>query len=373
MRSILGPQAKKLDSAEKWTLLSPFICQHGREALSYATLQQGMEYFIHDLGYIAFTTATHPVLARKPRRIVLADPVCAVDDLPLLLAAFLKEYPSPVFPVVSERCARILRQMGFKANCIGYEPELPVQSYNTLGNWKELDMIKRARNEAKREGVTIREVDIESIPLDQLDAISAKWIGGKTVNDREIWVYARRPVYQHEDGVRRFVAFNRDGVAIGYVFYDPMYRDGKIFGYAANTVRCDEAGYGRLATAIHMTAIEAFRPEGIEVLNLMLCPFSGIDAGIYSDHPVMRWYFQFSERYGGEIYNFKGISFHKSKYRGKPNPLYFVSNSLMPWNDVYLSFLTSDISKGYMATMWLLFVGIYKEMTRPKTKARDAK
>ena len=49
--------------------------------------------------------------------------------------------------------------MGFKLNCIGYEPELPIQTYKTRGNWKELDMIKRARNEARREGITIREED----------------------------------------------------------------------------------------------------------------------------------------------------------------------------------------------------------------------
>jgi lysylphosphatidylglycerol synthetase-like protein (DUF2156 family) len=372
MPSILGPEAKTFHAAPKWDLLSPFIRQHGREALSYATLQQGMEYFIHELGYIAFTTATHPVLARKPRRIVLADPVCDSSDLPLLLAAFLKEFPAAVFPVVSELCARHLRQMGFRANCIGYEPELPVATYNTLGNWKELDMIKRARNESKREGITIREVEIETVPLDQLNALSAKWIEGKKVNDREIWVYARRPVYSQEPDVRKFVAFNREGVAVGYVFYDPMYRDGKIYGYAANTVRCDEARYGRLATAIHMTAIETFRPEGIEVLNLCLCPFSGIDTGIYSDHPVMRWYFQFSERFGGEIYNFKGLSFHKSKYRGAEKPLYFVTNSSMPWNDVYLAFLTSDISNSYFATLGRLGLGIYKELMKPKPGAKKA-
>lgn len=373
MRSILGSEAKTFNPDAKWDLLSPLIRQYGREALSYATLQQGMEYFVHELGYLAFTTATHPVFARQPKRIILADPVCDPANLEPLLAAFLKEYPSVVFPVVSEACARILRQKGFKANCIGYEPVLPVQTYNTLGNWKELDMIKRARNEAKREGIVIREVDIETVAVEQLNALSSKWIEGKKVNDREIWVYARRPVYHPEPEVRKFVAFNPEGVAVGYVFYDPMYRDGKIFGYAANTVRCDEARYGRLATAIHMAAIEAFRPEGVEVLNLLLCPFSRIDVGVFSDNIIIKWYFQISERYGEEIYNFKGLSFHKSKYRGAENALYFASNSAMPWNDVYLAFLTSDISKGYFSTMGRLFLGMYKELTKPKAKPKAEK
>lgn len=359
-RSILGKEARNLDPCCKWEMLSHFIRFHGREALSYATLQQGMEYFVHERGYIAFTTAVHPVFARKPKRIVLADPVCARDDMPVVLDAFLNEHPFAVFGVVSEECARLLRQAGFKANCVGYEPELPVQTYNTLGNWKELDLIKRARNEAKREGIIIREVDIASVPVEQLNALSARWIQGKKVNDREIWVYARRPVYHTEPDVRKFVAFDRDGTAIGYAFYDPMYRDGRIYGYAANTVRCDEARYGRLATAIHMTAMEAFRPEGVDVLNLCLCPFTKLENGAFEDDLMTAWFFKFSERYGDEIYNFKGLSFHKSKYRGSEKPLYYASNSRFPSNDIYLAFLTSDIARSYFTTMGLLGLGFFK-------------
>lgn len=362
-RSITGHEASTLDPASKWAMLAPFIRRNGRDALSYATLQQGMEYFVHDdLGYIAFTTATHPVFARQPKRIVLADPVCTEENVEALVRAFLHEHPRAVFGVISERCAGVLRPLGFKANCVGYEPELPVQTYNTNGNWKDLDLIKRARNEARREGITIREVDIASVPAGQLHALSQNWIKGKKVNDREIWVYARRPVYETEPDVRKFVAFDRDGVAVGYAFYDPMYRDGKVYGYAANTVRCDESRYGRLATAIHMTAIEAFRPEGIEIMNLCLCPFTGIDKGAYCDDLATDWFFKLSARYGGELYNFKGLSFHKSKYRGSEKLLYYASNSAMPANDIYLAFLTSDIARGYFATMGLLGLGFIKEV-----------
>ena len=55
---ILGADAKNIDREEKWRLLSPHFLKHGTEALAYATLQQGMEYFVHDLGYIAFTSVT---------------------------------------------------------------------------------------------------------------------------------------------------------------------------------------------------------------------------------------------------------------------------------------------------------------------------
>ena len=130
---------------------------HREEALAYATLQQGMEYFIDEgVGYLAFTSVSHPVFAPKPKRLVLSDPVCAPENCQKIVKNFLIENPRAAFVVISERCAEVLRGMGFKVNCIGYEPEIPIQTYNTKGNWKELDLIKRARNEARRDGVIIR-------------------------------------------------------------------------------------------------------------------------------------------------------------------------------------------------------------------------
>jgi lysylphosphatidylglycerol synthetase-like protein (DUF2156 family) len=357
-RTILGAEAKSLERAQKWALLSPFLKRHGKEALAYATLQEGMEYFIHPTGYLAFISVTHRVLARQVRRIVLSDPLCADEDLPQLLRAFHEFAPHAAFVVVSERCAGVLRQMGFKANCIGCESELPIQTYNTRGNWKELDLIKRARNEARREGIVIREEIIEKVNRKQLDEVTDRWIAHKKVNDREIWIYARRPVFEHEEDVRKFVAYDREGRVSGFVFYDPMYRDGKVYGYSANISRCDEQRFGRLATAVHMVAAEQFKQEGKERLNLMLAPFAKLDDGKYNDDWVTKLFFQVTERFGDKIYNFKGLSFHKAKYRGIEKSLYFVSNSPMPSNDVYLAFLSSDITRSYFSTMGRLLAGV---------------
>jgi lysylphosphatidylglycerol synthetase-like protein (DUF2156 family) len=357
-KMILGREAEGLGRKEKWDLLSPFLRDNGREALSYATLQEGMEYFIDDIGYIAFTSVTHPVFARKTKRIVLSDPVCAQKDSLQIIRNFLAVNPRSVFAVISEHCAEVLRALDFKANCIGFEPEIPIQTYNTKGNWKELDLIKRARNEAKREGIVIREDNIETLNKHDLASISAKWIGTKIVNDREIWIYARRPIFEQEEDVRKFVAYDNGGQVVGFVFYDPMYREGKVVGYSANISRCDEQRFGKLATAINMMAVEKFKEEGKEVLNLCLAPFVKLDAGKFNDDWAAKIFFELSERYGNEIYNFKGLSFHKSKYRVPEKYLYFASNSLMPANDVYLAFLSSDITRSYFSTVGRLLRGI---------------
>jgi lysylphosphatidylglycerol synthetase-like protein (DUF2156 family) len=364
---VLGTEAKAWDRKSKWNMLSRFLRQYGSEALAYATIQDGMEYFIDDeLGYLAFTSVTHPVFARKTKRIILSDPICAPENISKLVGRFLEQNPHAVFVVVSEHCASELRKMKFKVNCIGPEPEIPLQTYNTQGNWKELDLIKRARNEAKREGYIIREVKIEEVDKDKLNALSSRWIGGKILNDREIWVYARRPVLEEEPDVRKFVATDKAGNVIGFVFYDPMYRNGTVYGYSANTVRCDEAKYGRLGTAIHMEAADVFKTEGKEVLNLCLSPFIKLEDGKFNDDFMTKAFFKLSVKYGNDIYNFKGLAFHKSKYRVPEKPLYFASNSLFPSNDLYLAYLTSDITQSYFSTMGRLFAGILKEVFRGK-------
>jgi len=322
-----------------------------------------MEYYIDDLGYIAFTSVSHPVFARKVKRIVLSDPVCAPEDYQKIVKNFLAENPRAAFAVISEQFAEALRPMGFKVNCIGFEPEIPVQTYNTRGNWKELDLIKRARNEAKREGIVIREEEhIECVNPQQLQAITAKWIGTKKVNDREIWIYARRPVFESEEDVRKFVAYDKEGRVAGFVFYDPMYRDGQVLGYSANISRCDEQRFGRLATAVNMEAVEKFKTEGKEVLNLLLAPFVKLGAGKFNDDLATKLFFQASERFGNSIYNFKGLAFHKSKYRCPEKSLYYASNSLMPANDIYLAFLSADITRSYFSTVGQLLRGMFTAM-----------
>ena len=367
IRTVTGESAKAWRREDKWQVLSPYLRAHGREALSYATLQEGMEYFIDDeLGYIAFTTVTHPVFARKPKRIVLSDPVCSRDKLTELIERFLADSPNSVFVVISEFCAEVLRDLRYKVNCIGPEPELPIQTYNTNGNWRDLDMIKRARNEAKREGVVIREEQLENISTEKLEAVSSLWRGTKILNDREIWIYARRPIWKSEPDVRKFIAYDKLGEIIGFVFYDPLYRDGEVVGYSANISRCDEAKYGRLATAIHMEAVDLFRGEGKETLNLMLAPFVRLQLGKYNDDRVTKLFFELSEEYGNQIYNFKGLAFHKSKYRVAEKPLYFASKSMFTSNDIYLAYLSSDITQSYFSTMFLLISGIVSGVFKKK-------
>jgi lysylphosphatidylglycerol synthetase-like protein (DUF2156 family) len=117
-----------------------------------------------------------------------------------------------------------------------------------------------------------------------------------------------------------------------------------------------------------MAALEKFRLEGKEILNLLLAPFVKLDEGKYNDDLGAKIFFKLTARFGNSIYNFKGLSFHKSKYRGLERSLYYASNSLMPSNDIYLAFLSADITRSYFATLGRLIWGMISAGTNGKSE-----
>ena len=80
-------------------------------------------------------------------------------------------------------------------------------------------------------------------------------------------------------------------------------------------------------------------------------------------------FFKLSERYGNDIYNFRGLAFHKSKYRGTEKFLYFASNSVWPANDIYLAFRAADITRGYFSTLGKLVRGMASAKNGHKAEA----
>jgi lysylphosphatidylglycerol synthetase-like protein (DUF2156 family) len=117
-----------------------------------------------------------------------------------------------------------------------------------------------------------------------------------------------------------------------------------------------------------MEAMEKFKTEGKETLNLLLAPFVKLDCGKYNDDLGAKLFFALSARFGNSIYNFKGLSFHKSKYRGTEKSLYLASNSLFPSNDIYLAFVSADVAQSYFGTLGQLAWGMVTALRSRRTE-----
>ena len=127
--------------------------------------------------------------------------------------------------------------------------------------------------------------------------------------------------------MRKFYCF-KDGQLVGYVFFDPFFRAGRCIGYCANILRCRPGlrPPGILDFAI-LTALERFREEGLEWLALGIAPLHDLRRRP-GDDALLRFCGRLLYRWGGSLYNFRELAFHKSRYRGRSSRLYFCKRGL---------------------------------------------
>lgn len=287
-----------------------YLKQHGEGSLAYSSMQKGMSYFLRcGKGYIPYTIVQG--ISRTP--VVLADPVCGERDKEDLLEAFVDIYPNAIFMHISRETAKILADMGFLVNEMGHETLLDVQQFTVNGSKKEF--LRSQRNRAMKDGVEVRELRASQVNTEELLKISLDWMRGKTANLHELSLIARPAEFEDEMDVRKFYAL-KNGKIIGYVFFDPMYRDGKIIGHIANILRSNAETSYSVNDHIILEALKKFKHEGLKVMSLGLSPFCDVtdDRQFPSSQLRTRLFRRIFEK-GNHIYSFKELAFHKRKYR----------------------------------------------------------
>ena len=162
--------------------LIPYLEKYGSHCMAYTSLEPNMEYFIEDgLGYIAYISFKHWFWARRERKVVLADPICDKSNTEKIVSLFIKKYPDVIFVEASKDLAQVLDGLGYQVNKFGIETEISLFDFNLIG--KQRAKLRQWRNKCQREGVKIREQNIESYEnIDEVRALSGCWLdkkGGK--------------------------------------------------------------------------------------------------------------------------------------------------------------------------------------------------
>lgn len=282
--------------------------QYGVGSLSYSSLQSGVDTFMDEgKGFVPFGM----VHCTKATPVSLSDPICAAENREELIANFIEKYRNPIFVHISQDVARVVEKHGYYVNEMGVETIVDVQRFSLSGPKKEF--LRSQRNRAKRDGVEVHEYSIHELNKAELDDISNRWLNDKT-SPGELAFLARPAVFEDEMDVRKFYA-KKNGTLVGFVYFDPMYENGKVYGYIANILRADHASYS-ICDAIILEAIKVFKEEGIRELSLGFSPFCEVN-----DQPdfhyskkknvIFKWLFE----HGNHIYKFKALAFHKKMYR----------------------------------------------------------
>jgi phosphatidylglycerol lysyltransferase len=112
------------------------------------------------------------------------------------------------------------------------------------------------------------------------------------------------------------------------VFFDPLYRAGRLFGYVAVSKRrlADATAYAE--QAIMKQAIETFQREGLQELRLGLCPFADVEDRDFRHSRLVHYLFRkaFSSRLVNErFYNVQGHADYKRRYYGREEKIYYAT------------------------------------------------
>lgn len=285
--------------------------QYGSGSLAYSSLQAGLQYFmLQDCGYIAYTQLPD----NSASVLVLADPICKPADLRRLLEVFLKEKSDPIFLHISHETGKILSEWGFCVNELGVETIIDIQEFELSGNKKQ--QLRAARNRAQKDGIKVREIGrVDDALMIALKKVSDDWLNEKVAGDSQMKFIVRPLVYVDEIDVRRFVAI-KDNKLVGFVIFDPMYRDGNVVGYIANQLRSSyEKGFS-VVDYIILEAMQQFKQEGVEQISLGLSPLYKVDDGADFKHSkLLKANFQFAFENANYLYNFKNLARHKNLYR----------------------------------------------------------
>jgi lysylphosphatidylglycerol synthetase-like protein (DUF2156 family) len=315
-----------------------YLLAYGSQSNAYFHLQPGLHAFeLPGVGIVSYHP--QPALGRTVP-MVFAKPLCADGELRRLLGAFLAEHgPAGIFMGMDEAAAEALGALGFSVNRFGVETCLAVRDHAITG--RAMRHLRTVRHLGSK-GVEVRELPALQVPQEEVRRISDQWLDRKRVRGRELRFLTRPPEFEDAWGVRKFYCF-LEGRLVGFVFFDPYFREGRCVGYCANILR-GEAGLrpsGILDFAI-LEAMDRFREEGIQELALGISPLHGLARHPGEDR-LLRVCGSLLYRWGGVLYPFRDLAFHKSRFGGTSRNLFFCKRGVGRLATVFLSLRATQV------------------------------
>lgn len=295
-----------------------YLRQYGDHCMSFSTLQPGMQYFdMPGVGFIAYKNKWGSQMA-------LADPVCHENDRDLLIGEFIRRHKRCAFMQITAPVAELMhREFGYYATQFGRETVIDLDAWTKSGKKKQV--LRTALNQAGKKGVVITEGDGDT----RYHELSRQWIATRKIKNREISFLIRPMDMAYQKETRKFFAYQDDEL-IGFIFFDPIYRDGRIIGYVPNISRFSHNFRQGIFYSIMVHAMEKFKAEGLEILNLGLSILVLDDETREFESGLLKNIERLIYRYGNFIYNFRGIEFTKSRFCGRVNPFYCAHKHYMP-------------------------------------------
>jgi lysylphosphatidylglycerol synthetase-like protein (DUF2156 family) len=281
-----------------------FLKKYGTHSQSFSTLQPGMQYFdVPGMGYIAY-------MRKWGATFVLSDPVCAPEDFGNLLESFHQRFPNASYIQVSKPIVDFLHlRFGLYGTQFGSESRIDLGRWSLSGKKKQI--LRTALNQAEKNGITVK----ERFSDDHTREISEAWIRTRKCKSNEIRFLIRPMEMDYRENERHFYAY-QDGRAVGFIYFDPIYRNNEIISYVPNISRANADFRQGIFYTLMAHAMEVFKAEGVPYLDLGLIPLSLDSATEHQESRLLKGLLHALYEKGNFLYNFKGLEFTKSRFRG---------------------------------------------------------
>lgn len=292
------------------------VARWGRHSLSYSVLQPRMRYFGSvETGFIAYQRW-------MGQACVLGDPVAPLAARAGLIAAFLKEQRSALFMQVGRETASMLAAQGQLVTPVGVEGEIDTTTFSLDGARKR--DLRHYRNKGRDAELVVEELPDTRETRALLWPMSLQWLKKRSLFSRELAFLARPFVAEPEPGTRIFGARTAAGWC-AFTVLDPMYDGGRVTGYCVSILRHRDGAPEGACDCINLHVVERLRREGVGILSLGVSPFHRLEELARAEGrgslPVYL-IFHALHRWGDPIYHFRGLSFHKSRYRARETPVF---------------------------------------------------
>lgn len=295
-----------------------YLKQYGTHSQSFSTLQPHMDYFdLPGIGYIGY-------MRKWGMTFVLSDPVAAPENFELILERFHAKHPNASYIQVSKPVVDILhRRYGLFGTQFGSESRIDLREWSLKGKKKQI--IRTAVNQAERNGVTV----MERFSDDHTREISEAWIRTRKVKSNEIRFLIRPMEMDYRENERHFYAYE-EGKAVGFIYFDPIYRNNEIISYVPNISRANADFRQGIFYTLMAHAMAVFQSEGVPYLDLGLIPLSLDKTTEPQEGRLLKKILHGLYEKGNFLYNFKGLEFTKSRFRGEGFKTYCCHKRSMP-------------------------------------------
>ena len=295
-----------------------YLKKHGVHSQSFSTLQPGMQYFdVPGIGYIAY-------MRKWGGTFVLSDPVCAPEHFSIILEHFHNRFPNASYIQVSKQVVDVLHlRFGLYGTQFGSESRIDLATWSLTGKKKQI--LRTALNQAEKNNITVK----ERFSDDHTREISEAWIRTRKCKSNEIRFLIRPMEMAYRENERHFYAY-QDGKAVGFIYFDPIYQNNEIISYVPNISRANADFRQGIFYTLMAHAMEVFKAEGVPFLDLGLIPLSLDAVTEHQESRLLKRLLHVVYDKGTFLYNFKGLEFTKSRFRGEGFKTYCCHRRAIP-------------------------------------------